>query len=456
MGRPIPKGPSGKLFFGNLPDMGKDALGFFRRAAGYGDVVGLQLGSWPACLINRPDLIEEVLVKQARNFIKHRFFWRHVTAIFGHGLVTNEGESWRRQRRLAQPAFHRNRVDAYGSVMVDYAERMLDEWKDGEVRDLHRDMMRLTMEIVTRTLFGVELDDATSDEIADRFDAAVEVIATRFRRPFRIPDAIPIPSNLRYRKSVERLDALVYRFIDECRNRKGERDDLLALLMDSRDEDGSSMSDEQLRDEAITIFLAGHETTAITLTWALILIAQHPDVERTLLEEIESVLGPNSPRVEDIQRLPFTTHVVNEAMRLFPPAYVIGREALADCEVGGFSIPAGTTVFMSQWTMHRDGRYFDSPEQFRPQRWEGDFAKKLPKFAFFPFGGGPRVCIGASFAMMEATMLLSAIVQRFHLELLEEQDLTPFPSITLRPRGAVRVRLTRRDQSRMARVAASG
>jgi len=427
-----PPGPKGHLLIGNLPEFGKDVLGFFTDCAErYGDVVSIRIGSWPALFLNHPDHFEYVLLENNKNFIKHTFFWRHVTEIFGSGLITNEGAPWLRQRRLMQPAFHRERVAAYGKTMVEYTDRMLDSWDEGP-RDVHRDLMHLTMEIATKTLFGADLSDEAAEEVGAAFNDAVVEIANRFRRPVKIPEWLPIPSNRRYARAVARLDQLVYDMMKV--NRGG--DDLLSMLMEARDEDGSAMDAKQIRDEAVTIFLAGHETTAIALSWTFHLLAQHPEVEERLAREVRAT--------EDLTHLPFLANVVNESMRLYPPAYAFGREAVADCEIAGYPVPAKTTIFMSPWVSHRDKRWFADPLEFRPERWENDLAKKLPRFAYLPFGGGPRICIGNSFALMEAALILGTILRRYRLTQPRGQKVEPFASITLRPRDGMPMTATRR------------
>jgi cytochrome P450 len=402
-------GPPGHLLVGNLPEFARDLLGFFENCAWrYGDVVAMRLGRQPACLINHPDIIESVLVTRSAQFVKHSFFWRHVDAIFGNGLLTSEGEFWLRQRRLAQPAFHRERVASYGAVMVSETEEMLARWGAEEARDIHEEMMGLTMRIVAKTLFGTEVASQVED-VGAAFEVVIREIAVRFRRPYRIPDWVPLPSNLAYRRAVRRLDQLVYQIIRERGDGGTDGGDLMAMLLRVRDEDGSRMTERQLRDEAVTIFLAGR-----------------------------------SPAVADLPRLRYTEAVVLESMRLYPPAYALGREALGECEIGAYRFPAGTTIFASPWVMHRDPRYFERPAEFDPGRWADGLAKRLPRFAYFPFGGGPRLCIGNAFAMMEATLILAAVVQQFRLGLEPGHVLEPFPSITLRPRHGVRMRLARR------------
>jgi cytochrome P450 len=439
-----PPGPTGLPFLGSLPALGRDVLGFFAQCARqYGDVASFRLAAWPAILLSHPDLVEQVLVQNHRNFVKHRFFWRHVHAIFGQGLLTSEGEFWLRQRRLVAPAFAGARLNRYGDIMVRYTQCMLQDWRPGQVLNAHHEAMALTLRIAAKTLFDAEADQDVG-EVSQALDLLMDEIAVRFRRPFRIPDAIPVPGNIRYRRGVQRMERVVARIIEERRETTEDRGDLLSLLMSARDEAGRPMSERQIRDEVITLLLAGHETTALTLSWTWHLLALHPAVDARLAEELLTVLGDRTPTVEDLPRLRFTGQVVSESMRLYPPAYAIGREALADCEIGGYAVPAGTTVFVSPWVMHRDPRWFDDPQAFRPERWGADLAKQLPRFAYMPFGGGPRICIGNRFAVMEAVLILATVAQRFRLEWQRERPIQPMPSITLRPKGGVWVELVRR------------
>jgi cytochrome P450 len=440
----VPPGPRGHFLLGNLPAFARDVLGFHERCRDeYGDVVRLRVANRTIYVLSHPDLIHTVLVSNHRNFIKHSFFWRHVTAIFGNGLLTNEGDAWLRQRRLMAPGFHRERVASYGQTMVDYAERAVDHWRAGEIRNVHHDMMALTLEIVAKVLFN---SDVTSDVDAVRraFDAVTDEIAARFRRPVFIPDWVPLPGNLHYRKGVQQLDRLVYRMIAEHRAQNGAGSDLLSMLMQVRDEDGTRMSDEQLRDEAVTLLLAGHETTALALSWTFYLLSRNPRVDAALADELLTVLGNRPPAPADLPALRYAENVVREAMRLFPPAYGIGREAVADCEVGGYYVPAGTTIFMSSWVMQRDPRWFNDPLVFRPERWEDGLAERLPRHAYMPFGGGPRICIGNSFAMMEAILILASVARRYGLRAVSDEPVRTFPTITLRPVGGVPLRVERR------------
>lgn len=438
-------GPRGHLLFGNLPEFARDVLGYLTFCAReYGDVTHLRLGSYEAYFLNHPDLIDEVLRKQREKFVKHSFFWKHVRAIFGTGLLTSEGDFWLRQRRLAAPAFHPDRIATYGDVMVSYADRCVDEWRDGEVRNVHEDMMRVTMEIVSKTLFDANVGSDV-DQLGRQFEIVLREIAQRFRRPFKVPDWIPTPRNLRYRRGIRELERFIFRILAERRADPHDRGDLLSMLMAARDDDGHAMSDAQLRDELVTLFLAGHETTAIALSWTWHLLSHHPLVKDRLVKELFDELERRPARVEDLPRLPFADAVVKEAIRLYPPAYVLGREALADCEIGGWAIPAGATLFLSPWVMHRDARWFASPEKFLPERWLDGLAARLPRFAYMPFGGGPRVCIGDRFATMEAVLILATVARRYRLERTSEAEIVPFPSITLRPEGGVWMKLVRRQ-----------
>ncbi len=440
----LPPGPKGHFILGNLRDFAGDVLGFHERCRiEYGDVVRLKIGPRTIYLINHPDLIHEVLVSNHRNFIKHSFFWRHVTAIFGRGLLTNEGESWLQQRRLMAPAFHRDRIATYGDTMVTYAERMLDGWPGGQTRNVHHDLMGVTLEIVAKVLFDADVGQ-DAEAIGRAFDAVTDEIAARFRRPFFIPDWVPLPGNFRYRAGVRALDELVYRVIREHHASDVQGGDLLSMLMNVRDENGERMNDEQLRDEAVTLLLAGHETTALTLSWTLYLLSLHPQVQNALAAEVRSVLGNRAPAPADLPGLRYTERVILESMRIYPPAYGIGREAVSDCELGGYHVPAGTTIFMSAWVLHRDPRWFDEAAAFRPERWQNGLADRLPRHAYLPFGGGPRICIGNSFAMMEAILLLATMIRRFEFKPADHQPVVPFPTITLRPRGGVTLQISQR------------
>jgi len=441
---PKPPGPKGLPVLGNLLDLRRDPLSFFTECAQrFGDVVSFRIGPRDALFLNDPDLIERVLVAEHRDFPKISFIWRQFTAVFGDGLVTSHGALWQRQRRLCAPAFTPARLAAYAQVMARGTDHVLDGWRDGEVRDLHADMMGLTLRIVAETLFGVGIDDDIP-----RIEAAVDDLsremASRMVRPILIPDAVPLPGHLRYHRGLACIEDVATRIIKERRTKPATGQNLLSAMMEARDEAGAPMSDHQLRDEAVTFLLAGHETTALALTWALHLLGQHPDVGAAMATEVDAVLGERAIAYEDLQRLTLVEQVVNESLRLYPPAWLIGREAGQDCEIGGYRIQAGTPIYTLPWVLHRDPRFWEEPLAFRPQRWAEGVPRSLPRFAYMPFGGGPRVCIAQRFAMVEAVLILASIKRRFRLVPSQQGPVEPFPSITLRPAGPVRFRVEAR------------
>jgi cytochrome P450 len=393
--------------------------------------------------VSEPACIEEILVKKADSFIKDRTN-RLLKRVVGNGLLVNEGESWLRQRRLVQPAFHQRQLQGYATVMTTAIARAAEGWKAGETRDVHEDMMAVTMSIVAETLFGADVSTDTADVgrvIAQLMDEFSRILGIAAR--FQPPEWVPTPANRRLRASSRKLDALVLRMIAARRARPdgASGDDLLSLLLRARDEDGTTMTDAQVRDEAVMLFLAGHETTALVLTYALHLLALHPEEQARLGAEIDRVSQGRAPALGDLDALTFTDAVVQESMRLYPPAWGIAREAIRDVEIGGFAFRKGAEFVMSPFIVHRDPAIFPEPEAFRPARWENDLLRRLPRFAYFPFGGGPRVCIGNRFAMMEAKLVLATIVQRFRFEATSDAPLKLLTSVTLRPEGAVRLRL---------------
>jgi cytochrome P450 len=437
-----PPGPKGHLIRENLPEYAKDPLGFLESCAReYGDVVRLRFMGQTFYLLSHPDLIEYVLVTNSRNFTKSRLL-RNNRRLLGDGLLTSQGEFWRRQRRLAQPAFHRRRIVAYGEVMASYTERRLEGWRDEQTIDVHQEMMRLTLEIVAKTLFNADVATEAKD-VGEAMEVALKNFSSQ-RRVIRIPNSIPTPQNVRFERAARRLDEIVRRIIEERRTSEEDRGDLLSMLMLAEDEDGNRMTDKQLRDEVMTLFLAGHETTANALAWTFYLVARHPEEQDKLAKELGNALNGRTPTVSDLTNLSYAERAIKESMRLYPPAWTMGREALTDCEVDGYRMPAGTTALMSQWVMHRDPRYYDEPDRFDPDRWTQQLEKRLPRFAYFPFGGGPRQCIGMGFALTEARLILATIARRFRMKLVSGQRVQPYTSITLRPKDRIRMILIER------------
>ncbi len=440
-----PPGPAPKFIVGNFPLFSPDPLSVFTRwAREFGDIFYYRAGWIDVYFLNHPDLIESVLISQAQNFAKDKVI-QNSRWFLGEGLLTSEGSPWRRQRRLCQPAFHRERLASYAQTMLAYTEEMLATWKDGETRDVHLEMMELTMRIVAKVLFSVEVKEET-----ERVATALNLLMRHTSGGRMIlPPALrylPLPALMRVRRAVRELNDIVNRIIRQRRVSGKDTGDLLSMLMAARDEDGSGLTDSQLRDEIMTFLLAGHETTAVSLSWTWYLLSQHPAVADKLRRELNAVLGGRAPQLADLPILPYADQVVKESMRLYPPAWSLARTAAKDMEIAGYRLPAGANVVMSPWIMHRDPRFFDHPERFDPERWTSESAQRLPRFAYFPFGGGPRLCIGASFAMMEATLLLAAIAQRCQLELVPGHPVAALPSITLRPRHGMRMTI-RRAQS---------
>ncbi|HTF42661.1 MAG TPA: cytochrome P450 [Terriglobales bacterium] len=438
----FPPGPPSSRWRGSFFQYTRDPLTFLPEAIRtYGDVIGLRFLKFRIYFLNHPDMIEELLVAQARKFGKGRVLKAN-QRLFGKGLLTSEGDFWLRQRRLAQPAFHRARIASYAEAMVQYAEKLTTTWKHGEERDIHAEMMALTLQIVGKTLFGVEVTGEVQ-EVGHSLEALME-LNSDIRRLMLVPGWLPTLTNIRAGLAIRRLDRMIYRIIREGRTSGEDRGDLLSLLLRAQDDDGSHMSDVQLRDEALTIFLAGHETTAVALSWTWWLLDQHPEIEAKLHAELNLVLQGRTPTLEDLPGLRYTEHVITESMRLYPPAWGMARMALEDTELAGYRVRKGSGVTVAQWAVHRDARWYQEPLAFRPERWQGDLAKRIPRFAYFPFGGGPRQCIGNAFALMETTLVLATIAQQFRFRIVPQHPVVPIASITLRPRYGIRVVLEKR------------
>lgn len=421
-------------------ELSRDWLGFYRRCVReYGDIFRVRIAHVPIYVVVHPREIEAVLVTNAANFTKS-VDYRALARVLGRGLLTSEGEFWKRQRSLMQPAFHRENIVAYAAIMTKAARDMLDSWKEQGERNIHDDLMRVTLEIVAQCLFGAEVSNT-----AGRVGKAMEVVMKRFiinaSHSFLFPFDIPLFLVPKERRAIVELNEIIGGIIRERRSSTQPRKDLLDMLLRARDEDGQPMSDAQLRDEVMTLFLAGHETTAIALSWACYLIAQNPEVEEKLAEELRTVLGDRVPTPEDLGQLRYTEMVLKESMRLYPAVWGVGRRAKTECELGGYRVPAGSNIFILQWLTQRDARFFPDPERFDPERWREDPVRsgKIPRFAYFPFGGGPRVCVGASFAMMEGILLLAMIQQNYRLEVVPGYPVKMFAAVTLRPKHGIRV-----------------
>lgn len=445
-------GPKGHFLLGVLPEIRKDELDYLTRLVReYGDICRVKVVNIPAYILSRADYIESVLITNQKNFIKSVYL-RESKALFGKGILTSDGSFWREQRRMLQPAFHHQQVAIYTRAMMSHVNRMLETWRDGAVHDIHQDMMDLTMKIIAEVLFGEDIASETHS-IGEALWVFFEQFDDRFGL-YAIPEWLPTPGNLRYRRAIGRLNDLVNSLIRQRQAVRQDSGDLLSALLRARDEGGRGMGETQLRDELMTLFFTGHETTALALSWTWYLLAQNHQVYERFMDEIDKVLENREPTYEDLPRLSYTEMVMKESMRLYPPAYAVVREAVEDCEIGGYRIPAGATLAMFQWAVHRDPRYFERPEEFIPERWEGDFQKRLPRCAYFPFGAGPRLCIGDGFAKAEVPLLLAAIAQKYRVELVPEHPVLLSPSLTLRPRKGIKVVVHKRQPALASKAAA--
>jgi cytochrome P450 len=432
-------GPKGLPFLGVSLNLLRNPLEVMRSAAlEYGDIVRIPVILQSRILLNHPDYIQQVLIFQQNKFHKSTLSKEATERLLGQGLLISEGDFWRRQRRLAQPAFHRHRINEYSSAMVECAEAQGRTWREGETRNMAEEMMALTLEAAVRTLFGTTLP-GEAKRVGHAMSFLMRYSLGRARKPINIPANWPTPRNKRATREYDFLDSLVYRIISERKAQpsSNHRNDLLSMLMGAMDEDGSQMTPKQLRDETMTLFLAGHETTALTLAWTWYLLSENPAAETRLHEELRDVLGGRPPEVADLARLPYLHAVVSEVLRLYPPAYLLARTAIAPFSIGGYDFGPGETVLMSQWVMHRDARYYDEPDAFRPERWLDGLADRLPPGAYFPFGDGPRRCIGQGFAMLESALVIATLAQQFQFRLAPGRPVVPEPLVTLRPKHGI-------------------
>jgi cytochrome P450 len=447
----LPPGPKGSWIGGNIRQFDSGRLNFFVDIArDFGDLASFRFGARRIFLATDPKLIEQVLVTDAKYYIKH-FGARAYKPVLGNGLVTSEGDIWLRQRRLSQPAFLKQRVQSYAPLMADLTDRMLENWRPGSDVDIHAEFSALTSAIALKTLFGLD-DPGDRDRFTEPLRIAFNLMGARIRKIVKLPFWLPTPSNRKLNQAVKELFSVVDRFIAAGRARAEPGNDLLSRFIAAQDDDGTRMSDSQLRDEMMTLYLAGHETTALTLSWSWYLISQHPKVEEKLVAEWSRVLAGRTPTPEDLPKLPYTNAVMMEVMRVYPPVYLIGREATRDLELGGYRVKKGCTVLMSQWVNHRDPRYFPKPEEFIPERWEDGLASRIPKYAYYPFGGGPRVCIGNTFALMEGAIILAAVGKKYRFTLMPEARIEINPQITLSPAYGIPATLMTRSRASAAGI----
>ena len=423
-----------------FPMLRLDRLEFLTAQSKLGDISHFRAGPFTVYFINHPDLIRDVLVVNADKFIKGRALQRSKTML-GEGLLTSEGAFHLRQRRMIQPAFHRTRIAEYTGSMTHFADAMSGNWRDGETLDIDREMMRLTLQIVAKTLFDTDVTK-DADDVGRSLTTLVEMFNLLLLPYSEILEKLPLPHSIKLKKARKTLDRIIYRMIDERRASGEDKGDLLSMLLAARDEDdGGQMTNEQVRDEALTLFLAGHETTAVALTWTLYLLSQNPEAEARFHAEIDEVLCGRVPTIEDIPNLKYTEQVLAESMRLFPPAWAIGRQAVEDHELDGFPIAKGSTVLMSPFVLQHDARFWEDADKFTPERWEVQSVKEAGnRNIYFPFGGGIRRCIGESFAWAEGILVLATMARKWKLRLDPGQQIGTKSLITLRPKFGMKMK----------------
>lgn len=450
-----PPARPGHFLFGSIRDVQRNPLRFYvDTRQQYGDIVRLRaLPSYYWYLVSHPRDVEHVLQTNQANYRKPDVaFNRPMSLLTGESLLTSEGQYWRRQRRLAQPAFHRAKLAALAGVMTESAQITAARWEElaqsNQIVDISAEMTRLTLQVASRTLFSIDVSGA-ADVMGSAMRVTFEYINHRMLNLFALPESIPTLRNRRFLQARRTLDELVYRIISERRRDLTackEANDLLAMLLVARDEEtGEGMTDRQLRDEVITLMLAGHETGASALAWTWYLLDAHPNVAVKLRAELKNVLSGRVPTFDDLSHLPYTRMIFDEAMRLYPPAWGLLREAIQQDEIGGYRIPAKSLVLVCQWVTHRHPDVWESSNEFDPERFAPERAKARPKFAYFPFGGGARGCIGANFALMEAQLILATLAQRFTPRLVAGHKVEPDPTFTLRPRDGLPMTILAQD-----------
>lgn len=437
-----------------LPQLRSNPIRTFLDAADrYGDIVHLKAGPYHGYLLSDPAAVKHVLQDNARNYHKSPLYDRLRDSL-GEGLLTSEDAFWLRQRRLAQPAFHRQRVAAMADTMVACTEQTLERWEraasTGETIDVVTEMMSLTQAIIVRTMFSMDLG-ATADIVNRTWPIINQRIGEMFWST-ALERQLPLPANLRFRRALRELETVVYQIIAERRRSRRDVPDLLSMFLSARDEDtGEGMSDRQLRDEVMTMLLAGHETTSLALSWTYYLLSQHPRMERLIADEVDRVIGGGRPTYAHVEDLAWTRRTLEESLRLYPPAWGFSRLALGDDEIGGFAIPKGSIAFVIPFVIHRRPRLWPDPERFDPERFAPEQEAARPRFSYIPFGGGPRGCIGNQFAMLEAQLIVATIAQRFRIEVVPNQRIQAEALITLRPKPGIRATLTRRTPAAVGR-----
>lgn len=443
MNRMYPPGPEGNFLLGNMREFNANTLAFLDYVSTYGDIASIRFGPFRLYFVNHPELAREVLVAQASKFRKATVLKRALQDVIGDNIFTGDGEFWKRQRRLMQPAFHSKRIGAYADTMVAYTQRMMNDWEDGAEIDVDHAMTSLTMQIVTKTLFDADVSEESA-AAGEAMTTLFSVVNRRFEVLLSLPTWVPTVDNRAVHAARAQIESIIRRIIEERRHSGEDHGDLLSMLLMAEDEDGSRMDEHQILREAITIFGAGHETTANTMIWTWYLLSQYQYVMARLQQEVDEVLEGRAPKLTDLENLPYTEMIIKESMRLYPPAWAVSRDTAAAVELGGYVLPPNSPVMIPIWNIHHDARWFPHPLRFEPERFSAERESNIERYAYIPFGAGPRVCIGNSFAMMEARLILATIAQRFDFLLAPGQTVEAQRVFTLRPRYGMRILLRER------------
>lgn len=444
MSHVYPPGPRGSFLVGSLFDFIGDSIPFMTDLGTYGDIAHFRLGPYHAYLVKAPEYVHSVLIKHANEFYRDPISRNAAKKFIGNGLVATEGETHKYNRKLMQPAFHTQRLETYLDIMTSQTQRVLDSWAKRDQVMIDQEMADLALKMVCQATLSADVSDRTS-RVAEAMEHFQEVLAVETRLAIPIPDWLPIPRKRKMKKSVAALYAAISDIVDERRRTNRDYGDLLSMLITAvAEDDGGRLTDQQLYDEAVTLLIAGHETTASVLSWAPYLLSKHPEIQAKLQRELDEVLGGRTPTVQDLPRLTYLDQVIKETMRLYPPGWIFGRTPLVDVTIGSYTIRKGEYVFLSPYVTHRDERYFDAPESFRPERFTGDFEKQLPKIAYFPFSGGIHVCLGQHFAMMETKVVLSMLLSKYSFQLASADTVKPLGLATLRPNQDLPLKLMKR------------
>ncbi len=432
----LPPGPRGQFFWGMLGELRRDMLGLYRSSQQqYGDFVTLPFAGVNTFAISHPDFFKQVLQDNNKNYVRSQFLMTILKTFIGESLFTTDGDDWLGRRRLAQPAFHRQRIQGFSETMTSATQAMLDQWDrgaDGQRLQVDHELMQVTLRVAGQTLFSRDLI-GEANLLGDAFTDTSEYVNFRLNNPFVLPPVVPTPRNRKFTRALKVLDETIYSIIRERRASGEDKPDLLSMLMNARDEDtGEGMDDKTLRNEVAVMLFAGHETTAATLTWAFYLLSQHPEVEQRLQAELSEVLAGRAPAIDDLPKLRYNRMVIDETLRLYPPAWSMSRQSLDEDVIGGYRLPAGASLNVCINNVHRDPRFWDEPDRFDPERFLPERGANRPHFAYLPFGGGPRLCIGNQFALTEAQLVLAMVAQQYELRLLPGHPVKPAPIFVLR------------------------